>query len=284
MYALVASLVALHDLPSHSFASPSLSSQCTYPRAAIGRRYNCGGRAELDVFFFHRRLFPEAFLKLLSVTRSPSRWVHAPSLTNKSAMNLLTDETLDAIRRGLAVTPRTLPSPEIRENIINRHRELVEAIEAHQAWTLNPPHPGLFHVWDFVNRSMYIMSELGNIAAGRPVRYPEQIPPNPHGEFLRDPTRSSSIPVTPDSTRDGLYLHYLARKPILTISISHLCPKTFVTWSAGDMFTNLLLPPHSHRQSTLSRPLLPRRHHSILDHRRDNPEPTHAGHAGPRAR
>jgi hypothetical protein len=33
----------------------------------------------------------------------------------------------------------------------------------------------LVHVWDFVMRTRYILSELDNIAAGRPIQHPDQI-------------------------------------------------------------------------------------------------------------
>ncbi|OHE92764.1 hypothetical protein CORC01_11914 [Colletotrichum orchidophilum] len=69
-----------------------------------------------------------------------------------------------------------LPSPEYRAKIIDKFSELIEAIEAHPAWNPPNPHKGLFHVWDYVNRSRYIMTELDHIRDGEPVQYPEQIP------------------------------------------------------------------------------------------------------------
>ncbi|KAK0368991.1 hypothetical protein CLIM01_13648 [Colletotrichum limetticola] len=70
----------------------------------------------------------------------------------------------------------SLPSPEHRAKIIEKFTELIDAIEAHPAWSPPNPHKGLFHVWDYVNRSRYIMTELDHIRDGEPVRYPEQIP------------------------------------------------------------------------------------------------------------
>ncbi|KXH59908.1 hypothetical protein CSAL01_02493 [Colletotrichum salicis] len=69
-----------------------------------------------------------------------------------------------------------LPSPEHRAKIIEKFSELIDAIEAHPAWSPPNPHKGLFHVWDYVNRSRYIMTELDHIRDGEPVQYPEQIP------------------------------------------------------------------------------------------------------------
>ncbi|KAF9875618.1 hypothetical protein CkaCkLH20_06999 [Colletotrichum karsti] len=69
----------------------------------------------------------------------------------------------------------SLPSPEARANITERLSDLIRAIEAHPAWDPENPHRGLFHVWDFVNRSRYIMTELDHIRDGEPVQYPEQI-------------------------------------------------------------------------------------------------------------
>ncbi|KAK1457063.1 hypothetical protein CMEL01_16074 [Colletotrichum melonis] len=47
----------------------------------------------------------------------------------------------------------SLPSPEHRAKIIEKFTELIDAIEAHPAWSPPNPHKGLFHVWDYVNRS-----------------------------------------------------------------------------------------------------------------------------------
>ncbi|KAF4341411.1 hypothetical protein FBEOM_4659 [Fusarium beomiforme] len=74
-----------------------------------------------------------------------------------------------------------LPTPEQRENITARLADLISAIEAHPQWTPPNVDRGLFHVWDFVKRSHYIMTELDNIAAGRKVQHPEQIPKNDSG-------------------------------------------------------------------------------------------------------
>ncbi|KAI1063159.1 hypothetical protein NW752_004543 [Fusarium irregulare] len=72
----------------------------------------------------------------------------------------------------------TIPSPEYRETITARFADLISAIESHSSWTPPNVDRSLFHVWDFVKRSHYIMTELDNIAAGRPVQHPEQIPKN----------------------------------------------------------------------------------------------------------
>ncbi|KAF5692629.1 hypothetical protein FDENT_2746 [Fusarium denticulatum] len=71
-----------------------------------------------------------------------------------------------------------LPTAEQRENITARLADLIIAIESHSQWTPPNVDRGLFHVWDFVKRSHYIMTELDNIAAGRKVQHPEQIPKN----------------------------------------------------------------------------------------------------------
>jgi hypothetical protein len=46
---------------------------------------------------------------------------------------------------------------------------------AHPQWR-DPPNqnPTLYHVWDFVMRSLYMLSEYDNIKAGRPLEHPEQ--------------------------------------------------------------------------------------------------------------
>lgn len=74
--------------------------------------------------------------------------------------------------------PTSIPAPEVREVITARLSDLVQALEAHPAWTPASPPRNLFFVWDFVKRSHYIMTELDNISNGRPIKHPEQIPPN----------------------------------------------------------------------------------------------------------
>ncbi|KAF0323218.1 hypothetical protein GQ607_009557 [Colletotrichum asianum] len=88
-----------------------------------------------------------------------------------------------------------LPSPEVRATIIERLSELIIAIEAHPAWNPENPHRGLFHVWDFVSRSRYIMTELDHIRDGEPVQYPEQIRQQSGGRQCINP------PVTRTRTR-----------------------------------------------------------------------------------
>ncbi|KAK1721774.1 hypothetical protein BDP67DRAFT_539878 [Colletotrichum lupini] len=76
-----------------------------------------------------------------------------------------------------------------------RKRELIDAIEAHPAWSPPNPHKGLFHVWDYVNRSRYIMTELDHIRDGEPVRYPEQIPQQDIGRSGPDAAAESFVDV-----------------------------------------------------------------------------------------
>ncbi|KAF5631021.1 hypothetical protein F25303_9788 [Fusarium sp. NRRL 25303] len=71
-----------------------------------------------------------------------------------------------------------LPTVEQRQDITARLADLISAIESHAQWTPPNVDRGLFHVWDFVKRSHYVMTELDNIAAGRKVQHPEQIPKN----------------------------------------------------------------------------------------------------------
>lgn len=71
-----------------------------------------------------------------------------------------------------------IPSKEHRENITARFSDLISAIESHKSWTPPNVDRSLFHVWDFVKRSHYIMTELDNMVAGRPLKHPDQIPKN----------------------------------------------------------------------------------------------------------
>lgn len=85
---------------------------------------------------------------------------------------------------GASQPPVAIPPLQVRDDITARLSDLVQALEAHPSWTTaTPPPRNLFHVWDFVKRSHYIMTELDNIEHGRPTRHPEQIPRNAGGEF-----------------------------------------------------------------------------------------------------
>jgi hypothetical protein len=75
-----------------------------------------------------------------------------------------------------------LPTSARREEITSRFADLITALESHPQWTPPNVDRGLFHVWDFVKRSHYVMTELENIEAGRPVQHPEQIPKNNGGK------------------------------------------------------------------------------------------------------
>ena len=72
-------------------------------------------------------------------------------------------------------TTTSLPSAEAQKRITDRLSDLVSAIEAHPQFKTPQPHRSLYYIWDFVQRSRYVMTELDNIAAGRPLQYPEQL-------------------------------------------------------------------------------------------------------------
>jgi len=58
--------------------------------------------------------------------------------------------------------------------------KMISAIEEHPKWKgLANPNPALYHVWDFVNRSKYMLSEFENIRTGSPVQFPDQFRPAP---------------------------------------------------------------------------------------------------------
>lgn len=75
-----------------------------------------------------------------------------------------------------------IPDPAAQEAIAAKLDDFAKALERHPNWTPPRPHPGLLHVWDFVKRSHYIMTEIDNIRHGRPLKYPDQIPAQEGGE------------------------------------------------------------------------------------------------------
>ncbi|KXX79824.1 hypothetical protein MMYC01_203302 [Madurella mycetomatis] len=88
-----------------------------------------------------------------------------------------------------------LPDPAVREATTARLAEFVDAVLAHPQ--MQPPNrnPTLYHVWDFAMRTKYIVSELENVEAGRPVQYPEQLPDykKPSVEGTPDPRKAEEL-------------------------------------------------------------------------------------------
>jgi hypothetical protein len=88
----------------------------------------------------------------------------------------------------------SLPPAADREAILSGLDALKSSLEAHPSWPSGdntaPPPPSLHHIWDFVKRSHYIMSELDNILEGRPLQHPEQIPSNGGGSGEDPASRS----------------------------------------------------------------------------------------------
>ncbi len=77
----------------------------------------------------------------------------------------------------------SLPTAEVRTEIIDKLSMFISAIETHPEWKPTP-NPSLHHVWDFVQRTRYMMTELDNIEAGRPLQHPEQLPMKCNYSFL----------------------------------------------------------------------------------------------------
>ncbi|KAF4123197.1 hypothetical protein GMORB2_6747 [Geosmithia morbida] len=69
-----------------------------------------------------------------------------------------------------------IPSLQDQELIISKLDDFAKTLERHPKWTPPKPHPSLFHVWDFVKRSHYIMTEIDHLRKGEAVKYPNQIP------------------------------------------------------------------------------------------------------------
>jgi hypothetical protein len=55
--------------------------------------------------------------------------------------------------------------------------DLIQALASHPGMQQTPyPNPTVWMGWDYTSKAKYILSELGNIQAGRPVAHPDQIP------------------------------------------------------------------------------------------------------------
>ncbi|KFZ17706.1 hypothetical protein V502_04439 [Pseudogymnoascus sp. VKM F-4520 (FW-2644)] len=71
------------------------------------------------------------------------------------------------------------PTPEKRATMERKVGELIQAIENHELWVPPTPNQTLYHVWDFLSRSKYMLSEFDNIEAGRALAHPNQFRPAP---------------------------------------------------------------------------------------------------------
>lgn len=71
-------------------------------------------------------------------------------------------------------TPSILPDATIRAEISTKIDDFVHAVLSHPLMQQQTPHKTLYHVWDFASRAKYILSELDNVEAGRPVQYRNQ--------------------------------------------------------------------------------------------------------------
>ncbi|KFH41793.1 hypothetical protein ACRE_074870 [Hapsidospora chrysogenum ATCC 11550] len=79
-----------------------------------------------------------------------------------------------------------IPDAQAQADITAKLNALALALESHDKWTPPRPHPTLFHIWDFVKRSHYIMTELDNIRHGRELKHPDQIPSLNSGWTVQD--------------------------------------------------------------------------------------------------
>ncbi|TVY18708.1 hypothetical protein LARI1_G003850 [Lachnellula arida] len=72
-------------------------------------------------------------------------------------------------------TQLPLPTSQQREDVAARLEGIIDALIEHPKWE-NPPNknPTLYHVWDFVMRSKYMLSEYENVKDGKAVQYPSQ--------------------------------------------------------------------------------------------------------------
>ncbi|KAK1769820.1 hypothetical protein QBC33DRAFT_529226 [Phialemonium atrogriseum] len=124
-----------------------------------------------------------------------------------------------AMPENTTTSTGSLPSPADRDRIAKCLAELVQAIQAHPQMQPPNPHRTLFHLWDFVQRTRYIVSELDNIEAGRPLRHPEQIPEYRNGAA---PGPQTALKCMSDVTTRSQTLHMMIMDPSIMLPIMGL--------------------------------------------------------------
>ncbi|KAK3357184.1 hypothetical protein B0T25DRAFT_516671 [Lasiosphaeria hispida] len=117
-----------------------------------------------------------------------------------------------------------LPDLSTRNEIEAQLEDLATAIASHPKMQAPNRHPTLFHTWDFVMRTKYILSELDNVEAGRPIRFPEQISdyrssgapqPDKAREFMRDVfTRTTTANLMVNEKKQSMMLMMMGLSPI----------------------------------------------------------------------
>ncbi|KAK1832357.1 hypothetical protein QBC39DRAFT_381700 [Podospora conica] len=119
-----------------------------------------------------------------------------------------------------------LPPLAVRNEIGAKLEDLIAALAAHPLMQRREKHKTVLHTWDFTNRTRYILSELDNIEAGRPVQYPAQIPdyrrprngardPSKAREHMTDVfTRSMTVKMMVDADEGMPMLAMMGLMPI----------------------------------------------------------------------
>jgi hypothetical protein len=66
------------------------------------------------------------------------------------------------------------PSPAARQAVSDALAALIAAIQDHPAFAPSNMNPTIYHVWDFLQRSRYMLSEYESIRDGKKLTHPEQ--------------------------------------------------------------------------------------------------------------
>ncbi|KAK5653134.1 hypothetical protein OQA88_9233 [Cercophora sp. LCS_1] len=115
-------------------------------------------------------------------------------------------EASDAPALALAQSS-VLPPSEVRNRIHAQYETVITTITSHSLF----PHPTLYQMWDFAKRTQYILSELDNIEAGRPVAMAAQIPDYRNNESRPDPEKAKEHMM--DVYTRSLTLDMMVKKP-----------------------------------------------------------------------
>ncbi|KAI6778846.1 uncharacterized protein J7T54_002676 [Emericellopsis cladophorae] len=115
-----------------------------------------------------------------------------------------------------------VPSTEDQALLTSKLKDLIKAIESEPGFTPPTPHAGLLHVWDFVQRSHYMMLNLENIRTGAPIEHPQAIPKN---DNAKDNAEKAQITFTDVITR-SMTIDKLINSPAM-LSMMGGSPATF---------------------------------------------------------
>ncbi|KAL2264026.1 hypothetical protein VTK26DRAFT_3330 [Humicola hyalothermophila] len=113
-----------------------------------------------------------------------------------------------------AQTRSVLPDRTARKKLDGLLADLQDAIQAHPRLRAPLLHQSFTYVWSFVTRIKYILADLGNVEAGRPLRHLLRIPGSDRARCQRDtPNPEKAKELMTDVTKRFMAVQAMVSHP-----------------------------------------------------------------------